>query len=243
MLDLGLIPRKSMNNENTGECMKLIGCKVVLGAMILLSLTGCQAVESSRTIAPKQVESVRFVPLEQRKKVLVTQFKNASDYQRGVFSSNEDRLGNQARDILSSHLQITNAFKLVNRQESKELAAEAAVAGTRQALTGAHYAIAGSVLEFGRKVTGDKQFFGVLGRGKNQIAYSKVALQVTDIKTSEVIMSVQGAGEYQLSNREVVGFGSTAGYDATLNGKVLNLAIVEAVQKLVEQLYASEFTR
>ena len=34
------------------------------------------------------------------------------------------------------------------------------------------------------------------------------------------------------SSREVVGFGSTAGYDATLNGKVLDLAIREAVNKL-----------
>ena len=45
--------------------------------------------------------------------------------------------------------------------------------------------------------------------------------------------SVQGAGEYSLSNREVVGFGGTAGYDSTLNGKVLDLAIREAVNNLV----------
>jgi len=46
--------------------------------------------------------------------------------------------------------------------------------------------------------------------------------------------SVQGAGEYALSNREVIGFGGTASYDATLNGKVLDLAIRESVQKLVK---------
>ena len=52
------------------------------------------------------------------------------------------------------------------------------------------------------------------------------------MNTSEIIHSVQGAGEYNLSNREVLGFGGTAGYDATLNGKVLNLAITEAVNNL-----------
>jgi curli biogenesis system outer membrane secretion channel CsgG len=36
------------------------------------------------------------------------------------------------------------------------------------------------------------------------------------------------------SNREVVGFGGTASYDSTLNGKVLDLAIREAVNRLVE---------
>ena len=51
--------------------------------------------------------------------------------------------------------------------------------------------------------------------------------------TSELVYSTQGAGEYSLSAREVIGFGSTAGYDATLNGKVLDLAIREAVNNLV----------
>ena len=45
---------------------------------------------------------------------------------------------------------------------------------------------------------------------------------------------MQGAGEYALSNREIIGFGGTSGYDSTLNGKVLDLAVREAVNRLVE---------
>ena len=45
---------------------------------------------------------------------------------------------------------------------------------------------------------------------------------------------MQGAGEYALSNREIIGFGGTASYDSTLNGKVLDLAIREAVNHLVD---------
>jgi curli biogenesis system outer membrane secretion channel CsgG len=41
-----------------------------------------------------------------------------------------------------------------------------------------------------------------------------------------------------LSNREIIGFGGTASYDSTLNGKVLDLAIKEAVNHLVEQVDA-----
>jgi len=48
-----------------------------------------------------------------------------------------------------------------------------------------------------------------------------------------VVYSTQGAGEYELSNREIIGFGGTASYDSTLNGKVLDLAMREAVQQLV----------
>ena len=56
------------------------------------------------------------------------------------------------------------------------------------------------------------------------------------MRTSKVVYSVQGAGEYTLSEREILGFGSDAGYDSTLNGKVLNLSITDVVNKLVESL-------
>jgi curli biogenesis system outer membrane secretion channel CsgG len=62
-----------------------------------------------------------------------------------------------------------------------------------------------------------------------------------DAVTSEVIFSVQGAGEYALSNREVIGFGGTASYDSTLNGKVLDLAIREAVNRLVEGVESGQW--
>jgi curli biogenesis system outer membrane secretion channel CsgG len=74
--------------------------------------------------------------------------------------------------------------------------------------------------------------FGILGRGKSQVAYAKVDLNIVDVSTSEVVYSTQGAGEYALSNREIVGFGGTASYDSTLNGKVLDLAIREAVDAM-----------
>lgn len=65
------------------------------------------------------------------------------------------------------------------------------------------------------------------------MAYAKVTLNVVNIATSEVVFSAAGASEYSLSNREVLGFGGTASYDATLNGKVLDLAMREAVERLV----------
>lgn len=103
-----------------------------------------------------------------------------------------------------------------------------------QNLKGARYVITGDVVEFGRKTHSDQQLFGILGKGKTQVAYSKVNLNVVDVETSEVVFSAQGAGEYELSNREVIGFGETAGYDSTLNGKVLSLSINEAVNNLTK---------
>lgn len=153
---------------------------------------------------------------------------------RGLFSDGVDRLGGQAKTILITHLQQANRFLVMDRDNMKEIEFESNLTGKAQKLKGADFVITGDVTEFGRKETGDQQLFGILGRGKTQVAYSKVSLNVVNAQTSEVIFSVQGAGEYALSNREIIGFGGTASYDSTLNGKVLDLAIREAVNRLAE---------
>lgn len=56
-----------------------------------------------------------------------------------------------------------------------------------QNLKGARYVITGDVVEFGRKIHGHQQLFGILGKGKTQVAYSKVNLNVVDVETSEVV--------------------------------------------------------
>lgn len=160
---------------------------------------------------------------------------------RGVFSDGTDRLGSQAKTILISHLQQTNRFNVLDRDNMAEIKQEASIQGAAQQLKGADFVVTGDVTEFGRKEVGDHQLFGILGKGKTQVAYAKVTLNVVNTRTSEVVYSVQGAGEYQLSNREVVGFGGTASYDSTLNGKVLDLAIREAVDRLGEGIDAGAF--
>ncbi|MCE1777104.1 hypothetical protein LWT33_23960, partial [Enterobacter hormaechei] len=106
-----------------------------------------------------------------------------------------DRLGNQSKTILISHLQQTGRFTVLERTNMAELKAEAGLQGKSQKLKGAAYVITGDVTEFGRKEVGDHQLWGLLGRGKSQVAYSKVKLNVVNVETSEVVFSVAGAGE------------------------------------------------
>ncbi len=205
----------------------------IAAAWIAGLLSGCTATESHRVVESQKVESHNSAYNGPKTTLVVGNFQNRSNYMQGLFSSGDDQLGNQAKTILKTHLQQTNRFKVVDRDNMERIQEEAQLRGERQALKGARYAVSGAVTEFGRKVTGDKQLFGILGSGKNQIAYAKVSLNVVDVLTSEIIYSTQGAGEYELSEREVVGFGSNTGYDSTLNGKVLNFAITEAVNELV----------
>lgn len=200
-------------------------------------LAGC-ATEESRAVAPQQTAAAARPYVGVRQPISVGKFDNRSSFMRGVFSDGVDRLGSQAKTILIAHLQQTNRFSVLDRENMSEIKQEAAIAKKEQNLKGARYVVTGDVTEFGRKEVGDHQLFGILGRGKQQVAYAKVTLNVVDVETSEVIYSTQGAGEYSLSNREVIGFGGTASYDSTLNGKVLDLAIRQAVDGLVNGIEA-----
>ena len=205
-----------------------------------LLLTGC-ATETSQTVAPQQVTAAKTSYTGPKSTVVVGKFDNRSSFMRGLFSDGVDRLGGQAKTILITHMQQANRFKVVDRDNMGEISQEAKFQGKTQKISGADFVITGDVTEFGRKEVGDQQLFGILGRGKTQTAYSKVSLNVVNAVTSEVIFSAQGAGEYALSNREVIGFGGTASYDSTLNGKVLDLAIREAVNRLVEGVESGQW--
>lgn len=205
-------------------------------------IVGCAPVETQNVVESKKVESFGTAYSGPRAPLIVGKFENRSNYMQGLFSSNVDRLGNQAKTILNAHLQQTNRFTVMDRENMAEAAREAKLMGVTQQLKGARYAVTGAVSEFGRKNTGDQQLFGILGSGKKQTAYSKVTLNIVDVVSSEIVYSVQGAGEYALNSREVAGFGTRAGYDATLNGKVLNFAITEAVNNLVRGIEGGAWT-
>ncbi|WP_428310211.1 CsgG/HfaB family protein [Hydrocarboniphaga sp.] len=197
------------------------------------SMLAACATESSRTLEVPKVTSAGSVYQGQRSPIAVGKFDNRSSYLRGIFSDGADQLGGQAKTILISHLQQTGRFRVLDRDNMSEIGQEAKLSGNAQKLKGADYVVTGDVTEFGRKEVGDHQLFGILGNGKQQIAYAKVSLNIVDVSSSEVVFSSQGSGEYSLSNREIIGFGGTASYDSTLNGKVLDLAIREAVNNLV----------
>jgi curli biogenesis system outer membrane secretion channel CsgG len=216
--------KESIISKTTGAALALLAA---------WGLAGC-ATESSKSVEVHKPAAAATTYNGPRSTLMVGKFDNRSSYMRGLFSDGVDRLGGQAKTILIGHLQETGRFNVVDRDNMEEIAREAKIKGQEQTLKGADFTITGDVVEFGRKETGDMQLFGILGSGKKQVAYSKVTLNVVDVLTSEVVYSVSGAGEYALSNREVVGFGSTAAYDSTLNGKVLDLAIREAINRLVE---------
>src|SRR5437870_5439156 len=230
------VDRRISAEKRRATMLNFISCKARSASLAMIlnaGLTGC-ATESHQALETAKPASAGTTYTGTRSTLMVGKFDNRSSYMRGLFSDGVDRLGGQAKTILIGHLNETGRFSVVDRDNLEELAREAKLQGRAQALKGADFTLTGDVVEFGRKEVGDRALFGILGSGKQQVAYSKVTLNVVDVVTSEIVYSVQGAGEYALSNREVLGFGGTAGYDSTLNGKVLDLAIREAIDRLVD---------
>ena len=212
-----------------------------IAAAVLIGVCGC-ATESSRSVEVAKVTSAATPFRGTRVPISVGKFDNRSGFMRGIFTDGVDRLGSQAKTTLISHLQQSQRFNVLDRENLAEAKQEAQFKSQNQSIRGADFVVTGDISEFGRKDVGDRQLFGLLGRGKTQVAYAKVTLNIVNILSSEVVFSARGAGEYELSNREVVGFGGTAGYDATLNGKVLDLAMREAVNNLVNALDGGQWS-
>ena len=211
--------------------------KITLMAFILITFfSGC-ATESSQVITIPETKPAKSSYMGKKMMISIGRFDNRSTYNNGIFSNGTDRLGNQAQTILTTSLQQSGHFLVLDRTNLTALKQESDFSKVSQNVKGAKYVISGDVVEFGRKTVGDHQFFGILGKGKKQVAYAKVNLNVIDVNTTAVVYSSQGAGEFSLSNREVIGFGGTAGYDATLNDKVLSLAINEAVDNLTKKIH------
>ncbi|HZZ09518.1 MAG TPA: CsgG/HfaB family protein [Paraburkholderia sp.] len=216
-------------------------CVALIAASVAMVLSGC-ATESSRSLPVPVISSAQTPYAGKPVEIAIGKFDNRSSYMRGIFSDGIDRLGGQAKTILVTQLQQSRRFNVLDRDNLDEIHQEATFMKKAQNVKGANFVVTGDVTEFGRKEVGDQQLFGILGRGKSQVAYAKVNLNIVNTTTSEVVLSSQGAGEFSLSNREIVGFGGTASYDSTLNGKVLDLAIQEAVNRLTEQVDAGALT-
>lgn len=195
-------------------------------------LSAC-ATESSQVLNVPKVETYQQAYNGIKAPLAVGKFDSRGNMGGGIFSNSTDQLTSQAKTILMADLQQTGRFSVLDRGNMDEIKNEANFKGMNQKIKGARYVVTGAITEFGRRNIGDQQLFGILGQGKTQVAYAKVTLSIVDVQSSEIVFSSQGAGEFKLSSREILGTGGHAGYDATLNGKVLDLAIREAVNNLV----------
>lgn len=202
--------------------------RLVLLIIMLMLAGSVSAQRKTEIIEPLTLGQDEGMTL--KRKVAIGRFSNETQYAKGIFYDKEnDPMGKQALDILSSKLAASGKFLLFERGDLASLLEECQKGENVSSTVGADYMIIGSITEYGRKNTGKS---GVFSSQKTQTVEATVSIRLVDVATGLIIYSDEAKGSAELTTKTTVGVGGRAGFDATLSDK----AISEAVGQLVENI-------
>lgn len=209
-----------------GITMKnIIAIGLLLYSGALMAQRNTEIVET-----PSQVEDDGMVL---KRKVAIGRFSNETQYAKGLFYDKEnDPMGEQALDILSSKLAASGKFLLLERNDLATLLEESNKSGDGTSTIGADYMIIGSITEFGRKNTGKSKVFS---SEKTQTVEAAVSIRLVDVSTGLIIYSDEAKGVAELTTKTTMGLGGQASFDATLSDKAISEAIGQLVENIINK--------
>ena len=234
----------AVNTVKKGEFMRLFRNvqQVLLLLTVPVVLAGCVSSHSdspkaNTTVLAAQQSSKPSAASYQglKRKVAIARFSNETEYAKGAFyDKNNDPMGKQAVDVLSTKLTSSGKFILLERADAELIEKELKYSGQSEAAqkVGADYLIIGSITEFGRKNIGET---GVFTQTKRQIVQAGVSIRLVDVSTGEIIYAEEAKGEAETEASTVLGFGGQAGYDATLSDKAISSAISQLVENVINK--------
>ena len=191
------------------------------------------AQRKTKVTDPVTIETEQTTGKILKRKVAIGRFSNETLHAKGIFYDKEnDPIGKQALDILSTKLAASGKFLLLERSDLASLLEEAKKGDTDLSTIGADYMIIGSVTEFGRKTVGKNKVFG---SEKTQIVEAAVAVRLVDVSTGLIIYSDEGKGSAELTTKTTMGVGGVASYDATLSDKAISEAIGQLVENIINK--------
>lgn len=206
-------------------------------AFLLLSVLAiCHSISAQRKVEivePAVASAQQSDDMTLKRKVAIGRFSNETQYAKGIFYDKEnDPMGKQALDILSSKLATSGKFLLLERSDLASLLEECQKGGVSASTIGADYMIIGSITEFGRKNTGKN---GVFSSQKTQTVEAAVAIRLVDVSTGLIIYSDEAKGSAELTTKTTMGVGGQASYDATLSDKAISEAIGQLVENIINK--------
>ena len=207
-----------------------------MNRLMVLALLLVLAVGTSAQRKVEIVETTK-VPQEEgmvlKRKVAIGRFSNETQYAKGVFYDKEnDPMGKQALDILSSKLAASGKFLLLERSDLATLLEETQKGENVASTLGADYMIIGSITEYGRKNTGKNRVFS---SEKTQQVEAAVAIRLVDVASGLIIYSDEAKGSAQLTTKTTMGVGGQASFDATLSDKAISEAIGQLVENIINK--------
>lgn len=165
-----------------------------------------------------------------KRKVAIGRFSNETQYGKGMFYDKEnDPMGKQAMDILSSKLAASGKFILLERGDMDLLVAES---GDKMEKIGADYIIVGSITQFGRKTEGKEKVFSST---KSQVVEAGVSVRLVETATGLIVYSDEAKGYAETTTKTTLGIGGTAGFDASLSDKAISAALSQLVDNIIDK--------
>jgi len=210
--------------------------RIILPFLAVVSLTACTSATQPQynepLIQPPIIDELSREKHSGLKRVVaIGRFSDETKRGQSIFvDNNNNRLGKQASDILSSRLTASNKFILLERSDIALLEAEKHAQTEK---VGADYMIVGSVSEFGRETESE---VGIFSRNKIQKASATVNIRLIDVKTSQVIYSEEASGSATAEANQVFGVGQTAAYNSALDDRAISAAISKLVGNVMNNL-------
>jgi curli biogenesis system outer membrane secretion channel CsgG len=170
-----------------------------------------------------------------RRKIAVGRFSNATNYGRALLLPGErDPMATQVTDMLVRRLVDSGRFLVFERTDLDALSSERDIGGIdRAGLVGVDALVMGSLTEFGRRTEGQS---GFLSSTMRQSVDARVEVRLVDVASGLAFYSGAGRGSASTEAGEVAGFGSRAGFDATLNDRAIAAAVDDLVNNIISQL-------
>lgn len=211
--------------------------------IISILFSGCATMQKTETHkipannkvqVSKALKTEEGIPSGLKRKVAIARFTNETRYGQSFFvDKNNDKIGKQAMDILSTKLFQSGKFIMLERADLSKVDKELKMGHRAKLDNSADYLILGSITEFGRKETSD---VGVFSRVKTQEAFAKVHIRIVDVSTGLIIYSEEGKGTSFSEEGTVMGVGGKAGYNGQLNDKAIDAAISDLTSNIIENM-------
>jgi curli biogenesis system outer membrane secretion channel CsgG len=215
----------------------------LFGIVMVFLLTGCatmQKIETHQTPPAvgqkinKTTQVKENEPNGLKRKVAIGRFTNETRYGQSFFlDQNNDKIGKQAMDILSSKLFQTGKFVMLERADLSKIEKEIEIGNSKKLDNAADYLILGSITELGFKEVSD---VGLFSRVKKQEMSAKVHIRIVDVSTGQIIYSEEGKGTAFSEAGTIMGVGGKAGYDGQLNDKAIEASISDLASNIIENM-------
>jgi curli biogenesis system outer membrane secretion channel CsgG len=218
--------------------MKYLFLSIAVAALLL---AGCATMQDKQVYETPKNKKVAISKTKAsnnhrglKRKIAISRFSNETRSGQSFFlDKNNDRVGKQAMDILSSKLFETGKFIMLERADLAQIEKELNIGGAASLKNSADYLIVGSITGFGRKEHSD---VGIFSRVKKQEAFAKVHIRIVDTYTGQIIYSEEGEGTAYNEAGTVMGVGGRAGYDSQLSDKAIDAAISDLASNIIENL-------